>query len=118
MTERIGIRSETNAVRQSGWSGRGDEVFCDSSIHQLAKLCSQVDAKLVHAAAARVSRHFGDPRLAYPRPLPAGPRRRSFWLGMVDACFVEAAHAVVELGSKRDEREREGGAAGFAKTQA
>ena len=34
-----------------------------------------------------------------------------------DACFVEAAHAVVELGGERDEREGEGGAACFAEAE-
>ncbi len=33
-------------------------------------------------------------------------------------CFVEAAHAVVELGSEGDKWEGEGGAAGFAEAEA
>ena len=36
----------------------------------------------------------------------------------VDADFVEAAHAAVELGGEGDERKGEGGAAGFAEAEA
>jgi hypothetical protein len=38
--------------------------------------------------------------------------------GSVDACLVEAAHAVVESRGEGEEREGEGGAAGFAEAEA